>query len=327
MVIPTPPTADPQLAEAFIAKRLSLRHLRLILALNEGKGIGAAAELLHVTQPAVSKSLAELELGLGQTLFMRRGRGFHATALGERLIALARKLEADLRRGSEDVASIVRGTHGELQIGATNAALPQLLPDAMALMKLERPLVTISVRTHALTDLIDELRQGRRDLVLARVPPIEMPPDIEGQVLLKQNEVVVISCIHPLSKQRQLDWPQLNELAWVGPLPGTRMRGLMDRMWQELGLAPPSNLIETGDIMLVLNMMKRLPLLAMMPLHVARLAAQQGIVKILPLEAKVGLADLALWHLREPQSELVERFKALLHQVAGDYARREPSQA
>ncbi|WP_197047154.1 LysR family transcriptional regulator [Paucibacter sp. KBW04] len=321
------PAADPQLAEAFVARRLSLRHLRLILALNEGKSISAAAELLHVTQPAVSKSLTELEQGLGQTLFVRRGRGFHATALGERLIGLASKLESDLRRGSEDVAAIVRGTHGELQIGATNAALPQLLPDAMALMKQERPLVTISVRTHALSDLIDELRQGRRDLVLARVPPIEMPPDIEGQVLLKQNEVVVISCVHPLAKQRQLDWQQLHQLAWVGPLPGTRMRGLMDRMWQTLGLAPPCNLIETGDIMLVLSMMKRLPLLAMMPQHVARLAAQQGIVKILPLEAKVGLADLALWHLREPQSELVERFKTLLQQVAQDYIRRESAQA
>ncbi|MBB4843156.1 DNA-binding transcriptional LysR family regulator [Paucibacter oligotrophus] len=321
------PTADPQLAEAFVARRLSLRHLRLVLALYEGKSISAAAELLHVTQPAVSKSLAELEQGLGQTLFARRGRGFHATALGERLLALARKLESDLRRGSEDVASIVRGTHGELQIGATNAALPQLLPDAMALLKQERPLVTISVRTHALSDLINELRQGRRDLVLARVPPIEMPPDIEGQVLLKQREVVVISCIHPLAKQRQLAWAQLHEQAWVGHLPGTRMRELMDRMWQELELAPPCNLIETGDIMLALSMMKRLPLLAMMPQHVARLAAQQGVVKILPLEARVGLADLALWHLREPQSELVERFKQLLHQVAADYVRRESAQA
>lgn len=327
MVMSSSSAADPQLAEAFITRRLSLRHLRLILALNEGKSISAAADLLHVTQPAVSKSLSELELGLGQTLFVRRGRGFQATALGERLIALARKLESDLRRGSEDVASIVRGTRGELQIGATNAALPQLLPDAMALMKQERPLVTISVRTHALSDLIDELRQGRRDLVLARVPPIEMPPDIEGQVLLRQHEVVVISCIHPLAQQRQLAWDQLHQLAWVGQLPGTRMRGLMDRMWQELELAPPSNLIETGDIMLVLSMMKRLPLLAMMPQHVARLAAQQGIVKILALEAKVGLADLALWHLREPQSELVERFKALLHQVAEDFTRRESIQA
>ncbi|MDP1533685.1 MAG: LysR family transcriptional regulator [Rubrivivax sp.] len=142
-----PPAVSPEAAQAFVMRRMSLRHMRVLLALAEERGLSAAAEALHVTQPAVSKALAEIEQGLGATLYSRRGRGFRATSLGSKLIALARKLEADLTRGGEDVASTVRGASGELLIGATNAALAQVLPEAMAAMKRDHPNVTLSART------------------------------------------------------------------------------------------------------------------------------------------------------------------------------------
>ncbi|TXD87357.1 LysR family transcriptional regulator [Mitsuaria sp. TWR114] len=77
---------------------MSLRHARVLLALRDTGNISAAADLLHVTQPAVSKTLAELEQGLGQTLFVRRGRNMQPTPLGRRLLVLAGKLDADLQR-------------------------------------------------------------------------------------------------------------------------------------------------------------------------------------------------------------------------------------
>lgn len=316
MVIKTRPERAPEEAETFVSRRMSLRHLRVVQALAEAGSLSAAAELLHVTQPAVSKTLGEIERGLGETLFLRRGRGLRATVLGERLIALARKLEADLRRGGEDVASLVRGASGELLIGATNAALTEILPDALAAMKAEHPCVSLTVRTHALTDLFDDLRQGRLDLVIARAVPQEMPADLESHCLLSQREVVVISSHHPLAGSKRIGWEALNEQAWIWPLPGTRSRVLRDRLWQGMGLQLPRNVVQTGDLMLTLNLMRRLPLLTILPQHVARAAAQSGAVKILPLEADLGLADLSLWHLREPQSDLVEQFKRLLLQAA-----------
>ncbi len=316
MVISSVPKAlpsAPEAADSFVRKRLSLRHLRVLQALSEAGSLGAAADALHVTQPAVSKALSEIEQGLGQTLFVRRGRSLRATALGERLIRLAQKLDADLQRGGGDIASIVRGASGELLIGATNAALPQVLPDAMAAMKLEYPHITLSVRTHALTGLINELREGRLDLVVARIRPHEAPPDLEPLCLIAQPEVAAISTVHPLAKaSHKLGWDTLNQQAWIWPLPGTRSRSLQDRLWHDMGQPLPTNLVETGDVMLTLSLLKRMPILALLPQHVARLAAQNGIAKILPLDADLGLADLTLWHLREPQSEVVERFKQLM---------------
>lgn len=309
--------AAPEDAEAFVSKRLSLRHLRVIQAVAKAGSLSEAAEALHVTQPAISKTLAEIERGLGQTLFQRRGRSLSATALGLRLRDLAQKLEADLLRGGSDVASLVRGASGELLIGATNAALAMVLPDAMAAMKQAYPRVSLSVRTHALTGLVNELRAGRLDLVIARMPSREMPTDLAALPLLSQAEVLAISTVHPLAKSvGKLSWEALNNEAWIWHLPGTRTRAQQDRLWAEMGLPLPTNLIETGDIMLSLSMMKRMPLLSLLPQHVARVAAQNGIVVIVPLPVELDLGQLTLWHLREPQSPVVEHFKQLLSEAA-----------
>ncbi|MBH9577372.1 LysR family transcriptional regulator [Inhella sp. 1Y17] len=300
----------------FVQRRLTLRHLRVLEAMHATGKLSAAADLLNVTQPAVSKTLSELEKGLGQTLFARSKRGLHATVLGERLIALGRRLEGELQRSSDEMRTILNGALGELQIGATNAALPQVLPDALAAMKKAHPLITLTVRTHALSDLIGELRQGRLDLVLARLPPHEMPADLEGQMLMRQPEVLVISTQHPLAQQRHWSWDALQGEAWIGHLPGTRTRALHDRLWAKLGLPPPANQIVCGDAMLSLALLRRMPLLAILSRPLARFAAQQGLVRILPLEADLGLAELSVWHLRSPQSPWVAEFKRLLASAA-----------
>jgi len=300
----------------FLQRRLTLRHLRVLEAMHATGKLSAAADLLNVTQPAVSKVLAELEKGLGQTLFARSKRGVRATVLGERLIELGRRLDGELKRSSDEMRTILLGAEGDLQIGATNAALPQVLPDALAAMKKAHPLLTLTVRTHALSDLVTELRQGRLDLVLARLNPSEMPEDLEGQVLMHQPEVLVMSAQHPMARQRSWRWEELQHEAWIGHLPGTRTRQLHDRHWANLGLAPPTNQIVCGDAMLSLALLRRMPLLAILARPLARFATQQGMVKILPLKAELGLAELSVWHLRQPQSAAVDTFKRLLGEAA-----------
>jgi DNA-binding transcriptional LysR family regulator len=316
MVISKRPGLSPEEAETFISRRMSLRHLRVVIALAEAKSLSAAAHQLHVTQPAVSKTLSELEHGLGQTLFVRKGRSLRATVLGERLIALARKLEADLRRGGEDVAAMVRGGSGELLVGATNAALAELLPRAAAALKATHPKVALMVRTHALVDLFNDLRQGRLDLVIANAVPGYEPLDLQGQALLHQCEVLTISSNHPLARLKSPSWEALSREAWIWPLPGTRSRALQDQFWQNMGLPLPTNVTHTGDVMLILSMMRRQPLLAIMDQHAALTAAKTGVLKILPQPVKLGLGALTLWNLPEPQSELVEQFKTQLFDVA-----------
>ncbi|RZI60763.1 MAG: LysR family transcriptional regulator [Rubrivivax sp.] len=309
-------STSPEAAEHFVIRRMSLRHARVLLALSDTGNISAAADQLHVTQPAVSKTLAELEQGLGQTLFLRRGRNMQPTPLGRRLLALARKLDADLQRAAGDVATMVRGASGEVRIGATNASLARLLPATITAMKRENPGVTLSVRTHALRSLFAELQAGTLDLVVARAMPQDEPLGLARVDLLAQPEVLTMSAQHPLVRTPKLSWEVLSQQRWIWQLPGTRTRMLMDRLWQEMGLAPPADLIESGDAMLALSLMREMPLVALMPHDMAMAAAKQGIVVILPHAVDLGLGPMSVWHLPDTQVEAVERFRQLLVETA-----------
>ena len=189
-------------AEHFVMRRMSLRHARVLLARRDTGNISAAADLLHVTQPAVSKTLAELEQGLGQTLFVRRGRNMQPTPLGRRLLVLAGKLDADLQRAAGDVATMVRGASGEVRIGATNAALARLLPIAITAMKGENPGVTVSVRTHALRSLFTDLLAGTLDLVVARAMPQDEPLGLARVALAPQPGLHRVELLFDLSPRQ-----------------------------------------------------------------------------------------------------------------------------
>lgn len=309
-------STSPEAAEHFVMRRMSLRHARVLLALRDTGNISAAADLLHVTQPAVSKTLAELEQGLGQTLFVRRGRNMQPTPLGRRLLVLAVKLDADLQRAAGDVATMVRGASGEVRIGATNAALARLLPIAITAMKGENPGVTVSVRTHALRSLFTDLLAGTLDLVVARAMPQDEPLGLARVALAPQPEVLTMSAQHPLARTPRLSWEVLSRQRWIWQLPGTRTRLLMDRLWQEMGLAPPTDLIESGDAMLALSLMREMPLVAVMTQDMAVAAAKRGVVVMLPHAVDLGLGPMSVWHLPDTQGEAVDRFKQLLVEAA-----------
>ena len=112
-------------------------------------------------------------------------------------------------------------------------------------------------------------------MVVARVAPHEQPPDLGGLGLCKLDEVPVMSTHRPLAKPGlRLSWEMLSY--WFWPLPSSRSRATQDKHRRTLGLALPSNVIETGDIMLTWSLMRRMPLVSTMPEHVARMAAQLG---------------------------------------------------
>jgi DNA-binding transcriptional LysR family regulator len=302
---PAPSELDP---ETFVLRRLSLRQLRMLVALDKEGSLSAAAERLHITQPAVSKTLAELERGLGQTLFARRGRNVHSTAVGQRLVALAHRLEEDLQRGATDIAALQREGAQKLAVGATNAALSQLLPRAISAFKAELPEAALSVRTHALSEMLEDLRKHKLDIVVARMPENARPQGLRAHGLGPARQVVAMSTVHPLLRSRQLTWEVLAQQAWVWPLLGTHTRTLQDRLWQRLALAPPRNRVEVGDMGLVAALFKHMPLLALMPHDSAQAAALAGFAKILPLEAPLGLTDLVAWHLPTATHAVAKRF-------------------
>jgi len=92
--------------------RLKLRHLRLIDAVAEARSLSAAAAKLHVTQPAASKGLREIEDILGTPLFVRGAKGLTLTMFGRSLIAHSKTIQSEIRHVTEELEAIDGGNSG-----------------------------------------------------------------------------------------------------------------------------------------------------------------------------------------------------------------------
>src|SRR6266568_7013750 len=110
-----------------LRSNLKLRHLQLLVALDEFRHLGRAAEFLSVTQPAVSKTLAEIERLFDLGLFVRSTRGTEPTPYGDAIVRFARSVLADYERTRDEIASVASGAAGRTRVGAMVVAMPMLL--------------------------------------------------------------------------------------------------------------------------------------------------------------------------------------------------------
>jgi DNA-binding transcriptional LysR family regulator len=118
-----------------LRSNLKLRHLQLLVALDQFRHLGRAAEFLAVTQPAVSKTLAEVERMLGMALFERSTRGTEPTAAGVSMVRFARSVLAGFERTRDEMAAEASGARGRTSVGAMVVATPVLLARAVERLK------------------------------------------------------------------------------------------------------------------------------------------------------------------------------------------------
>ena len=126
--------------------RLKLRHLVLVVAIAEHGSVLRAAEHLHLAQPAVTRTLRELEQILGVELFVRGPRGVHTTLFGDAFLDHARTVLTELRRAEERIHGLAHGDAGTVTLGTLLAGSSVLLPKAIAALKASRPGITVIVQ-------------------------------------------------------------------------------------------------------------------------------------------------------------------------------------
>src|SRR6478735_2050454 len=128
-----------------LRSNIKLRHLQLVVALDEFRHLGRTAEFLAVSQPAVSRMLSEVESMLDLTLFDRSSRGSEPTASGRAIVRFARSVLAEYERTRDEIASEASGAAGRTRVGSMVVALPVLLGRAVELLKQRSAQATVLV--------------------------------------------------------------------------------------------------------------------------------------------------------------------------------------
>jgi len=304
-----------------VRSNLKLKHLQLIVALDEFRHLGRSAEFLSLTQPAVSKSLAEIERMFGLDLFVRSTRGTEPTAYGEKVARFARSVLADFDRTRDDIAMVASGGAGRIRVGAMVVATTSLLAGAVEQLKKQSPHTTVSVEEGDLTRLLPRLRVGELDFIVGRLEPGYAAPDLETEALYTEPMCVVVAPNHALARLRKPAWADLAVHPWVVPPAWASSRVKLNQMFYKHGLQPPPDIVETASFLVTLTFLRQRRCVGFVARDVARFLASERLARALPLEVPIELPPVGLIMLRgglrtPAGARLVDAIRSVAHRVS-----------
>lgn len=199
-----------------VGRRLKLRDLHILLTVVQQGSMAKAAAELAISQPAVSKAIADMEHTLGLRLLDRGRSGIEPTAYG---CALARRGLAvfdELKHGVEELAFMADPTAGELRIGSTESVAAGLLPAVIERFSREHPRVHLDVAQAVISTLhYRELRERSIDLLLGRIPTPFVEDDLETDIVYHDQVVVVTGRKSKWAHARRLKLADLAGEAWI----------------------------------------------------------------------------------------------------------------
>ena len=230
--------------ESVIESRVRFRHLQTFLEVARQKSVVKAAGLLNVSQPAVTKTIRELEEALGVAVFERDGRGIKITRSGEIFLRHAGTAITALRQGIDSVAS---GNDGgvPIRVGALPTVSARIMPYAMSLFLKEETGSTIKILTGENAVLLEQLRLGELDLVVGRLAAPEKMTGFFFEHLYSEQVLFVVRAGHPLLGKGEDVFKRLRDFPVLMPTLGSVIRPFVERFFITNGVATIPTQIET----------------------------------------------------------------------------------
>lgn len=222
---------------------LRLRHLRCFLEVARVESVSVAAGQLSLTQPAVSRSVKELEDILGVPLFDRIGRGLRLNEAGRIFQSHAAASLTELMRGHDRLASDSAASV-RLSVGALPTAATDLFPSAALRFRTEMPTVRLHILTGPNWLLFNQLRDGSLDLVVGRMPEGDAATGVTFQQLYIEDVVLVCRPDHPILETLSVE-ENIRQFPLILPPKGAVIFGTVDRYLSSIGLPEMRGEFET----------------------------------------------------------------------------------
>jgi len=270
---------------AHISRRLKLRHLNVLLAVAQWGNMARAAEHLAISQPTVSKAIADLENTLGVRLLDRRPQGLELTLYGRAFLKRSMAIFNDLRTSVTELESLADPTAGELRIGTTVAMAAGLVYTIVDRLSRQYPRLAFRVTIGDLPDLQDrELREHDIDLMIGRLPDAIPAEDTETEVLFYEKAFLVAGKNSPWTRRRKIELAELINEPWSLAMPESFPGVLFERAFRERGLAVPRSGMRSQSLEMMLAMITTGRFLGTMPAVMLHFSAKRLGLKILPVD-------------------------------------------
>lgn len=228
-----------------VDQRVKFRHLQCFLEIARQQSVVKAAAALSVTQPAVSKTIRELEELLGVALFERRGRGIALTRFGEVFLRYAGASVTALRQGVDSITQARAKGGMAIKVGALPTVSTRVMPQAVHLFKQDNTGTVVRVVTGENSVLLSQLRTGDLDLVVGRLADPELMTGLSFEHLYSERVSFIVRPGHPLLKAKPFNLAKLAGYTVLMPTEGSIIRPMVDRFLIAHGIGSLPDQIET----------------------------------------------------------------------------------
>ncbi|WP_161974399.1 LysR family transcriptional regulator [Piscinibacter terrae] len=222
--------------------RLRLKHLRLLVSLSVHTTLRLAAEEVHISQPAATQMLREIESLLDARLFERHARGMRPTPAGGLLIGHAWSVMESMRVAADGLAANAAAGERPVRIGVIAAAVPGIV--SLALPALRQQGLRVEIVDESIERQMELLANGALDIALLR-KPAGVPLGHRFVPLLKDQAVVVAGRRHPAAGLPRVSLKQLADSRWILPPRGFAVRTLIDDAFRRARMVPREHEIQT----------------------------------------------------------------------------------
>lgn len=228
-----------------INSRVKFRHLHTFVEVARQKSVVKAAEILNVSQPAVTKTIRELEEALGVSVFEREGRGIRITRYGEVFLRHAGAALTALRQGMDSVSQELFDAAPPVRVGALPTVSTRIMPRAMSAFLNEKTGSRVKIVTGDNAVLMEQLRVGDLDLVVGRLASPEKMTGLTFEHLYSEQVVFAVRAGHPLLETKQSIFEGFADYPILMPSRGSIIRPSVEQFLIANGVASLPTQVET----------------------------------------------------------------------------------
>lgn len=272
----TEPIVDPKKNHFSVTRELEPRLISHFLSVVDNRTISRAAEVLNLTQPALSKSIKQLEDRLGVVLFERLPTGVKMTAYGEVLARRGRLIQRELSHAVTELHSMKGGTVGVIRIGAGLVWSQNYLPPVLAGFLAARPGLQIEMQTGVIDTLVPRLVAADLDLICTT---LDFPDssDIVKEPLVQVTHGIFAREGHPLTEQETVSPNELADWGWITFRNDYVGHNRLGAFFVANRLEPPIVRMELAADLSILSTVALSDHLCSLPLAFQAVAAKQGV--------------------------------------------------
>lgn len=290
---------------------MKFQTLQALICIEEVGSLRAAAQLIHMSQPALSAAIQQLEEELKAPMLVRTKRGVSLTPFGQAFMKHARLIVAERRRAQEELEQMRGHWEGQVKFATSPAMALSSLPMALAAFCHEFPSVQIHVRDGLYPGVTPQLRDGTLDFALTAAHQHDIDSDLEAQALHTSDVVIVAQRKHPQARATRL--AQLVDCHWVFSSAPRGPGAIILDAFAQSGLPAPRQGMVCESFLALPGIVAHTQMLTTMPRDLYDRNAYQEHLCILPIQDP--LPSPTIYVLRRHDLPLTPACEALIRWI------------